>query len=75
MNRAKAAKAQVDTLTRLQGAVAAGDRGQAANAALLLRDWGWTWAELGEALGISRQAAHKRWAHLPTAAEPSRHDQ
>lgn len=24
---------------------------------------GWTWAEVAEALGVSRQAAHKRFAH------------
>ena len=25
---------------------------------------GWTWSEISEALGVSRQAAHKRLAHL-----------
>jgi transcriptional regulator with GAF, ATPase, and Fis domain len=25
---------------------------------------GWTWAQVAEALGVTRQAAHKRHAHL-----------
>lgn len=69
MNRAKAAKAQLDALTRLQQAIGASDRDEASDAAWILRSWGWTWAELGEAVGISRQAAHKRWAHLRSHTE------
>jgi hypothetical protein len=26
-------------------------------------DQGWTWAQVAEALGVTRQAAHKRYAH------------
>ena len=26
---------------------------------------GWTWAQVAEALGVTRQAAHKRHAHPP----------
>jgi DNA-directed RNA polymerase specialized sigma24 family protein len=27
---------------------------------------GWSWADIAEALGVTRQAAHKRLAHLIT---------
>lgn len=27
-----------------------------------------TWAEIAEAVGITRQSAHRRWRHLDTAA-------
>jgi hypothetical protein len=31
---------------------------------------GWSWAEVAEALGVTRQAAHKRHArHIPPASE------
>lgn len=29
-------------------------------------DQGWTWAQIAEALGVSKQAAHKRHASLAT---------
>jgi hypothetical protein len=28
-----------------------------------LRDAGYSWAEIGSRLGITRQAAHQRWGH------------
>lgn len=62
MNRAKVGKAELETLTALQAAYASGDRDGCADAVWTLRARGWTWAEIGEAVGISRQAANKRWA-------------
>lgn len=31
---------------------------------------GATWAQIGAAAGITRQAAHERWGHLPRAGCP-----
>lgn len=32
--------------------------------ALRSEPWTYSWSQIGEALGISRQAAQKRWGHL-----------
>ncbi|MGM0384787.1 MAG: hypothetical protein ACQERF_02230 [Actinomycetota bacterium] len=47
-----------DAHTRLEAAV------RAARAA------GATWAQIGEATGVTRQAAHERWGHMPRAGCP-----
>ncbi len=31
---------------------------------------GATWAQIGAATGVSRQAAHERWGHIPRAGCP-----
>lgn len=33
-------------------------------------DKGWTWAEMAEALGVTKQAVHKRYARRVVHAEP-----
>nr|NLI48868.1 hypothetical protein [Propionibacterium sp.] len=35
------------------------------DAVLTARSAGATWAQIGDATGMSRQAAHERWGHLP----------
>lgn len=54
-------------LARLAEAVAAQRRAEQAidGAVHGVREAGGTWAEIGECLGMSRQAAHERWGHLP----------
>lgn len=37
---------------------------QETTAVIMARYDGWTWAEIGAHFGISRQAAHERFAHL-----------
>lgn len=48
----------LDAHTRLEAAV------RAARAA------GATWAQIGQATGVSRQAAHEKWGHIPRAGCP-----
>lgn len=31
---------------------------------------GATWAQVGQAMGVTRQAAHERWGHIPRAGCP-----
>lgn len=38
------------------------DRLEAAAVAAAIRQ-GWTWAQIAEALGVTRQAVHKKYAH------------
>lgn len=38
-----------------------------------IRGRGWSWAQVGEALGMSRQAAHERFRHIPTPAHRQDH--
>ena len=64
-SRAKVGKAEVETLTALRAAVLDGDRQASEDAAWVLRARGWTRAEIGESIGVSRQAAHQRWAVRP----------
>lgn len=35
---------------------------------------GWVWAQIAEALGVTRQAAHKRLAHKVAGREGKRND-
>ncbi len=35
------------------------------DAVLAARDAGASWAQIGDAAGMSRQAAHERWGHQP----------
>ncbi len=63
VSRAKVAKAEVDTCTALLEARVAGDREAATDAVWILRARGWTWAEIGEAVGISKSAAFQAWGH------------
>jgi hypothetical protein len=49
-------------MTQLRRCMTRGNAVGAADAVWVLRARGWTWAEIGEVLGISRQAAHRRWA-------------
>lgn len=37
----------------------------------LALDEGWSWAQISEALGVSRQAAHKRLSHISTKLKSS----
>jgi hypothetical protein len=62
VNRAKVGKAEVDTMTRLKRCMTRGNAEGVADAVWILRGRGWTWAEIGEVVGISRQGAHRRWA-------------
>ena len=45
------------------------DRLEAAEVERALRE-GWTWAEVAEALGVTRQAVHKKHAKRLAAAGP-----
>lgn len=44
------------------------DRLEAAAVAAAVRQ-GWTWAQIAEALGVTRQAVHKKYAHRVAAKE------
>ncbi|MFZ1564754.1 helix-turn-helix domain-containing protein [Sphingorhabdus sp.] len=37
----------------------------------LALDEGWSWAQISEALGVSRQAAHKRLSHISSKSVTS----
>lgn len=37
---------------------------------VLAREAGVTWAQIGEAVGMSRQAAHERWGCIPRSGCP-----
>jgi hypothetical protein len=39
-----------------------------------LRDKGYSWAQIGAAMGTTPQAAHKRWAVAPSTALEAFHD-
>jgi hypothetical protein len=62
VTRAKVGKAEVDVMTRLKRCMTRANAEGAADAVWILRGRGWTWAEIGEVVGISRQGAHRRWA-------------
>ena len=49
-------------MTRLKQCMTRGNAEGAADAVWILRARGWTWAEIGEVVGTSRQGAHRRWA-------------
>ena len=36
------------------------------------REAGATWAQVGQATGMTRQAAHERWGHIPRRGCPRR---
>ena len=36
------------------------------------REHGWSWQEIAEVLGVSRQAVHKKHARRPARAHPAR---
>ncbi|MBN9101466.1 MAG: hypothetical protein J0I49_25665 [Pseudonocardia sp.] len=57
------ATGDVDGLPDL-AALAHGVDAALATAVTGLRARGYSWAEIGARLGITRQAAHQRWAHL-----------
>ena len=55
---ARAAAAIADAQERLEASVRAA------------RAHGATWAQIGQATGVSRQAAHERWGHIPRPGCP-----
>ena len=60
----RVADGDVEALTLMLGLSAEIDTaiGQAVNG---LREFGYSWAEIGSRLGITRQAAQQRWGHAP----------
>jgi hypothetical protein len=53
----------IDAITELSSLY--GEVGQALGSAVLgLRTHGYSWAEIGKRLGVTRQTAHERWAEL-----------
>lgn len=43
-------------------------------AVVAAREAGATWAQIGEAVGMSRQSAHERWGHAPRSSGCQRLD-
>jgi len=56
--------ASVAALSRVVG-------GHTAEMVAIARKAGATWSQIGEALGVSKQAAHKQFRQPPTAAAPT----
>ena len=64
--------AAADTDTALAAVVAmrrAADRLELAAVQCAI-DTGWTWVEIAEALGVTKQAVHKRYARIVRPANP-----
>lgn len=64
-----ALKATVDAATILRRTELGLDE-----AVVTAREAGATWAQIGDAVGISRQSAHERWGHLPRSGGCRRMD-
>jgi hypothetical protein len=63
------ADGDIEALTDLTNLAAALDDA-IAHAITGLRGYGYSWADIADRLGITRQAAHQRWANPPNGTEP-----
>lgn len=62
MVRGAAAKADVDDLAALAATITYAEERMAEAVARLQAEEGYSWADIARAVGVTRQAAHKRWA-------------
>jgi hypothetical protein len=61
------ASGDIDALTQMTSLAAEMDAA-IAQAVAGLRAFGYSWADIGDRLGVTRQAAQQRWGTLPPAA-------
>lgn len=61
-----------ERVARLTSLGRSGDSAELLEEIWSCREAGWSWQQVADALGVTRQAAHKRFAHRLVAGRPTR---